>query len=218
MAIFRIEKNKNYTTMSNYHLQDKDLSLKAKGLLSLMLSLPENWDYSVAGLKSICRESINTINSVLHELEKYNYLARNRVYANGKIVDWEYCIYEKPNLHLKNEDIENEDIENLDIENEEQLNTNKQNTKELNTNIIKKENIEKKKFIPPTLEEVQEYVRERNSVVDAKHFYDYFSVGNWKDSKGSPVKNWKQKIITWEKYAKDEKKSEETFEDILRRI
>ena len=87
----------------------------------------------------------------------------------------------------------------------------------INNNIDKKENIEKKKFAPPTLEEVQDYVRERNSVVDAKHFYDYFSVGNWKDSKGNPVKNWKQKLITWEKFAKDEEKHE-SFEDILRRI
>ena len=57
MSVFRVEKNKNYTTMSNYHLRDRNLTLKTKGLLSIMLSLPEDWDYSIKGLVSICKES-----------------------------------------------------------------------------------------------------------------------------------------------------------------
>lgn len=148
MAVIRTIKNDNYTTMSNYHLKDKELSLKAKGLLSMMLSLPDEWHYSVKGLKGICKESINTINGILNELEEKNYLVRRRKYLNGKISEWEYVIFETNKnhdtelLHLKNEDIENEDIENEDIENVDIENkdvykyTNRLNTKELNTNIL----------------------------------------------------------------------------------
>ena len=160
MAVIRTIKNENYTTMCNTHLRDKNLSLKAKGLLSMMLSLPDKWHYSVKGLEGICKESKNTINSVLNELEDNNYLVRRRRYCNGKISEWEYIIFENNEnhdeelLHLKNEDIENEDIENEDIENEDienrdvykitkELNTKELNTKELNTNEYKEKNIKK---------------------------------------------------------------------------
>ena len=72
--VFKIEKNKNYTVMSNYHLRDKNLSLKAKGLLSFMLSLPEDWDYSINGLVSICKEEETAIKSALKELKINKYL------------------------------------------------------------------------------------------------------------------------------------------------
>jgi hypothetical protein len=146
MAVIRTIKNDNYTTMSNYHLKDKELSLKAKGLLSMMLSFPDEWHYSVKGLKGICKESVNTINGILNELEEKNYLVRRRKYLNGKISEWEYVIFETNKnhdtelLHLKNEDIENEDIENVDIENVDIENedvykyTKGLNTKVLNTN------------------------------------------------------------------------------------
>ena len=74
MAVIRVEKNKNYTTMSNYHLRDKELSLKAKGLLSVMLSLPDTWDYSIAGLASICKEGMESIKNTLKELKDHDYL------------------------------------------------------------------------------------------------------------------------------------------------
>ena len=150
MSVIRIIKNENYTTMCNTHLRDKNLSLKAKGLLSMMLSLPDKWHYSVKGLESICKESKNTINSVLNELEDNNYLVRRRRYCNGKISEWEYIIFEnnenhdEESLHLKNEDIENEDIENEDIENRDVYKITKElNTKELNTNEYKEKNIKK---------------------------------------------------------------------------
>ena len=73
MAVIRVEKNKNFTTMSNYHLRDKELSLKAKGLLSQILSLPENWDYSVRGLVAICLEGKDCIVTTLQELERKGY-------------------------------------------------------------------------------------------------------------------------------------------------
>lgn len=150
MAVIRTIKNENYTTMCNTHLRDKNLSLKAKGLLSMMLSLPDKWHYSVKGLEGICKESKNTINSVLNELEDNNYLVRRRRYCNGKISEWEYIIFENNEnhdeelLHLKNEDIENEDIENEDIENRDVYKITKElNTNELNTNEYKEKNIKK---------------------------------------------------------------------------
>lgn len=135
MAIIRVEKNKNYTTMSNYHLRDKNLSLKAKGLMSLMLSLPDDWDYSVVGLEKICVETNGTINGIIQELEKNNYVQRKRIYENGKIKEWEYVIYEEPHLDVKNQHIEKQYVENLDVENQAQLNTNITNKlKEKETN------------------------------------------------------------------------------------
>lgn len=87
-----------------------------------------------------------------------------------------------------------------------------------NINIEEKENKKNKRFIPPTLEEIQKYIEERNSPVDAQQFYDYFRTGNWVDSNGNKVKNWKQKLITWEKYAKDQSKKKDSFYDILNSI
>lgn len=137
MGVLRVEKNTNYTTMCNEHLKDMNLSLKAKGLLSIMLSLPDEWHYSVKGLKAICKESINTINGILQELEENGYLLRNRIYCNGKISEWEYVIFEskeKKKLYLENLDIKNEDIENQDIENEDVYKYTKQSsTKGLST-------------------------------------------------------------------------------------
>ena len=74
MSVFKIEKNNNYTVMSNYHLRDKNLSYKAKGLLSFMLSLPEDWDYSINGLVSISKEEVKAIRNILQELQRYGYL------------------------------------------------------------------------------------------------------------------------------------------------
>ena len=79
MSVFKIEKNNNYTVMSNYHLRDKNLSYKAKGLLSFMLSLPEDWDYSLAGLCSISKEGRDGIRSILKELQEYHYLEIEKV-------------------------------------------------------------------------------------------------------------------------------------------
>lgn len=150
MSVIRTVKNENYTTMCNTHLRDKNLSLKAKGLLSMMLSLPDKWHYSVKGLEGICKESKNTINSVLNELEDNNYLVRRRRYCNGKISEWEYIIFENNEnhdeelLHLKNEDIENEDIEIQDIENRDVYKITKElSTNRLNTNEYKEKNIKK---------------------------------------------------------------------------
>lgn len=97
MAVFRVERNTNYTTMSNYHLRDTNLSLKAKGLLSVFLSLPDEWHYSISGLMKITKEGRDCLTTVIKELEKAGYLVRYQSRdETGKIVGIEYVIYEKP--------------------------------------------------------------------------------------------------------------------------
>ena len=97
MAVFRVARINDYTVMSNFHLRDKRLSLKAKGLLSQMLSLPENWDYTLTGLCYINKESKDAIRTAIHELEQAGYIIRNRLQnSKGKIEDVEYVIYETP--------------------------------------------------------------------------------------------------------------------------
>ena len=144
MAVFRIDKTRDYTVMSNHHLRNTELSLKAKGLLSLMLSLPENWDYTTKGLAAICKDGIDSISSCIRELEKHGYIIRERMRnEKGQLTTIEYTILEQP----KNTPPEREKPirENpvLDIpaqaepiqENTAQLNTNILNKKELNTDI-----------------------------------------------------------------------------------
>lgn len=97
MAVFRVERTRDYTVMSNCHLRDKRLSLKAKGLLSQMLSLPEDWDYTLSGLSSINRESKDAIRSAVNELERAGYIRRRQTTdAQGKFSGNEYIIYERP--------------------------------------------------------------------------------------------------------------------------
>ncbi len=97
MAVFRIERTQNYTVMSNYHLRDKALSLKSKGLLSMMLSLPEDWNYTTRGLAKICKEGVDAIGGALRELEAAGYIVRHQLRdRQGRISDTEYVIYEQP--------------------------------------------------------------------------------------------------------------------------
>lgn len=97
MAVFRVEKTKDYTVMANHHLRNTVLSLKAKGLLSLMLSLPENWDYTTKGLSCICKDGIDSINATVKELEEHGYVVRRRTRnEKGQLTSIEYTILEQP--------------------------------------------------------------------------------------------------------------------------
>ena len=97
MAVFRIERTRDYTVMSNHHLRDKALSLKSKGLLSMMLSLPEDWNYTTRGLAKICKEGVDAIGGALRELESAGYIVRHQMRdRQGRISDTEYVIYEQP--------------------------------------------------------------------------------------------------------------------------
>ena len=146
--ICRVEKNTNYTVMSNWHLKDKSLSLKSKGLLSVVLSLPDGWDYSVAGLVAICKESAAAVHSALDELKEHGYLEIRKIYpdktTSGRI-EYEYIFREMPEKiqpaeiqgtekqEVEKQGIENQGLEFQGVENQVQLITNKSNTNKSNT-------------------------------------------------------------------------------------
>ena len=142
MAVFRVERNTGYTVMSNHHLRNKELTLKAKGLLSQMLSLPEDWDYTLAGLSHINREKIDAIREAVRELERAGYIVRSRERdAKGRLRGADYVIYEQPQLPptpdlptLENPTQENPTLEKPTQENPMQLNKEVQRT-----NLSKKE-------------------------------------------------------------------------------
>ena len=141
MAVFRVERNSGYTVMSNHHLRNKELTLKAKGLLSQMLSLPEDWDYTLAGLSHINRESIDAIRTAVWELEKAGYILRRQGRdEKGKMTAIEYTIYEQPQPVLENPIpgkpmLENPTTDNPMSENPTQLNKDRSIT-----NLSKKKN------------------------------------------------------------------------------
>ena len=141
MAVFRVERNTGYTVMSNHHLRNKDLTLKAKGLLSQMLSLPEDWDFTLAGLSYINREKIDAIREAIRELEKAGYIVRSRERdEKGRLRGADYVIYEQPQQPtsdlptLENPTLDNPTLEKPTLENPTQINKDI-----LNTNLPKKD-------------------------------------------------------------------------------
>lgn len=195
MSIIRVEKTKNYTIISNYHFREKNMSLKAKGLLSLMLSLPENWDYSIAGLVAICKENETSIKTALDELKQFGYLEVIKKMPNetktGRI-EYEYIVYEQKIYKINTEnievkvgkellqEIEKQDLENLGVEvqgvekpiqyNNKQLNTNNK----INNNILcvfdfwNKANIINHREITPIIQKAIEKVLKLYTLQDVE--------------------------------------------------
>lgn len=152
MAVFRVNKSKDYTVMANHHLRNRGLSLKAKGLLSLMLSLPDDWDYTTKGLACICKDGVDSICATIKELEKAGYVKRRRLRdAQGRLSDLEYTILEKPepppsslvspqrdnpvvvNPDVVMPDVDNPELEKPHPENPAQLSIYQENKHESNT-------------------------------------------------------------------------------------
>lgn len=152
MSVIRVHKNKNFTVMSNAHLRDMNLSLKAKGLLSVMLSLPDNWNYSIAGLCSICKENETAIKSTIKELKEKCYVVVDKKFPNqteSKKYEYVYNIFEEP--QAENQAIENQGVENLPLDNlpieihplnkrTDIPNTDKSNTDTVNTDGLNTDN------------------------------------------------------------------------------
>ena len=199
MAVIRINKTTNYTVMSNTHFKEKQMSLKAKGLLSLMLSLPDNWDYSIAGLETLTKDGKDSIMTALAELESFGYLVRTKTTdKRGRFTGYDYDIYENPNT--ENPPTENPYAENPNTENPPQLNTNKSITDVSNTNVSNTDiqPATEKRFKAPTLDEVKAYCQERKNKIDPERFIDYYTAKGWKIGK-QPMKDWKAAVRTWEK-------------------
>ena len=142
MSVVRVHKNANFTIMSNHHFKEKKMSLKAKGLLSLMLSLPEDWNYSISGLVTLSKDGKDSVMSALGELETFGYLERTRmINSKGQFSGIEYNIFEEPQTKNPVEDnpiLDNPILGYTNAENPPQLNTNKLNTN--NNKIIKESN------------------------------------------------------------------------------
>ena len=135
MAMFRVHKTKDYTVMSNAHFREKNMSLKAKGLLSQMMSLPDDWDYSIMGLATLSKDGKDSVMSALNELEKFGYLKRTRITdENGRFAGYDYDIFEQPQAEKPY--AENPNTEQPNAEKPRQYITNQSNTKQSNTNVI----------------------------------------------------------------------------------
>ena len=138
MAVFRVERTRDYTVMCNHHLKDSNLSLKAKGLLSMMLSLPDEWNYTTRGLAAICKEGVDAIGKTLKELELAGYIIRRQLRGkDGRISDTEYTIFEKPRKPSPPDttlpDTENPYLDSPDTEKPAELNIEKSKTQKSNT-------------------------------------------------------------------------------------
>lgn len=145
MAVFRIDKTKDYTVMANHHLRNKALSLKAKGLLSLMLSLPENWDYTTKGLSRICKDGVDSIGSTIRELEKAGYVRRQRIRdAHGRLTEIEYTILEKPEACLETPERGNPVLDYPDLGIPEQAAPEQDNPAQLNIQVSNPQRSNKK--------------------------------------------------------------------------
>ena len=200
MAIFRIKKNINYTVMSNCHLKDKNMSLKAKGLLSLMLSLPDDWDYSVNGLVAICKENKTAIQNTLRELEENGYLIRKKIKNEKGQFDYEYDVYENPysdNPRLDNPQLGNLFTDNLWLGNQPQLNTKELNTKELSTKELNIDN-----------QYMSEGVEKTEPVKDYEEKFNIFY-------KAYPKKVAKTKVLSW---FKSNKPKDDLFELMMKQL
>lgn len=182
MAKFKIHKSKDYTIMSNIHLKEKEMSLKAKGLLSVMFSLPENWNYSIDGLVAICKENETAIKSTLDEIKSFGYLTVTKLLPNktksGRI-EYVYDIYEIPKQEGRKQALENLPLEFLPLENQGQLitkvlsNTHTSNNKHSNTKISIHEIINEYHFsedVKFKIFEWLEYKKEKNQGYKEKGF------------------------------------------------
>lgn len=190
MAVFRVNKNKNYTVISNYHLRDLNLSLRAKGLLSVMYSLPDDWDYSIKGLAAICQEGEKAIRTILKELEETGYLVRTRTHnADGHFDGIIYDIFEQPNQNVAESEenqgfepcaqkghVEERHVDDAVVEQGTQLNTNI-----LNKDLTNRERVEREP---------------EDSSAQAKELIDeYNSICGWKLPKAIHVTEKRKKAI-----------------------
>lgn len=178
MSVIRVHKTDNYTVMSNHHLRNKDMSLKAKGLLSLMLSLPNDWDYSIAGLVKICKESETSVKTTLAELKELGYLDVIKLMPDktetGRI-EYIYNIYEIPKQEGKKQEVENLPLEIQPVENQGQLNTKELSTKELNTNYYINNNSNKEEVE----ESLYDYLEKNGFILNP---IQYEEVSTWDDN------------------------------------
>lgn len=171
--VFRVNKTKDYTVMSNHHFKNKNLSLKAKGLLSLMLSLPDNWNYSIKGLVTLSKDGRDSVMAALKELESEGYIVRRRLRnTKGQVADTEYIISETPMSDFPTQEKPTQD--NPTLEKPTQENPTLSNTNQSNTNIIKYPSINHSSNSQTENSNVENYVENFDDIIsEVKEQIDY---------------------------------------------
>lgn len=218
--IHRTEHNEDFTVISNNAIRDDRLSFEARGFLAFLLSMVDNWNFSISGLASVTGLSEKSIMRLTKELKSLGYIKQTKIKdANGYFRNYLWEVFEEPSSEVtKNGTSVKPNFRKTEVP----LNRTSEEPNFRKTEAIRNTNIEEipnirntnkkersiAKFKKPTLEEVIEYCKERNNNVDPVKFYDYFEAGEWKDANGKPVKNWKQKIITWERFSPAKPKAE----------
>lgn len=217
MTKIKVEHSTDYTVLSNSIFRDKNLSLKARGLLTTMLSMPDDWDFTTQGLIRILKDGDSSIRSAIKELELAHYLERVRTRnEKGTFAGIEYVLHETP--YVANPSVEEPHVENQHVDNQRQLNKyilNKQelNKQELNNYLLCDHNEKtsdfQTKFIPPTVEQVKAYCHERKNNISPEIFCDYYASKGWMIGRNK-MKDWKAAVRTWENKDKQKPKVGDT--------
>lgn len=194
MATYRVHKTSNYTVMSNRHLRDESLSLRAKGLLSVMLMLPDDWRFSVSGLASILKEGVGAVRSTLAELKDAGYVRVEKVRDEAGRYRYEYDIYEAPgNDEERPYEVEAPDVEEPQADPEDKP---KQQSKPRQK---AKPRPKTRRFSPPAPEEVEEYARSIGFALDGGRFCDYYESRGWKYKGNVAMRDWKAAVRNWKR-------------------
>lgn len=211
--IFRIHRNANYMTTSICHLRDTSLSWQAMGMLSFMLSCKEDFKFSIEGLTRCAANGNAATRSALKELRDKGYVVVTPIKEGGRVVEWNYDIYESP-LDAENPHVEIPDVENPHVENRGQRNNIIEETPINNNILFNEEELssikppivphKENRFVKPTLKEVAAYVAERKSDVNPQRFIDFYESKGWMVG-SNHMKDWKAAVRTWE--AKEVKQS-----------
>lgn len=226
--IHRSEYTSNYTILKNELIRDSRLSFEARGFIALILSLPDDWSFSVRGLMKITGLKMSVVEKLLTELKNCGYAEKKKTRDDrGRITAHSWDFYELPQDHIsKSPYMENTIYGNDHIwqtpdivptiygENDAIQNTN--NNKELNnTNDSSKQRVCAPKFSPPSVDDVRSYCLERGNDVDPETFVDFYTSKGWKVGR-NPMKNWKAAVRTWEKRNKKSKPIEESGNEFTR--
>ena len=213
----RLMRKTSFTALSNNCIRSMRLSLKAKGLLALMLSLPDNWEYSIGGLVAMCQEGERAVTAALDELKKNRYVVVKKYLPNeteSKRFEYEYIVSDEPlpdNLEgeqdprfagqgVQKQGVQNQPLQNvpLAIYNIDKIKTDKERIRECSLHSHSLSAREAKpRFAPPTVEEVREYCESRHNTVKAEEFVAHYESNGWMVGK-TPMKDWKAAIRTWE--------------------
>ena len=210
MNDFERVKSDSYITIANTFLKDKNLSNKAKGVLAMILALPDNWDFCIKGMVSITKDGEASLRSAINEMKENGYCAMKPVRINNKIARWKYLFSgEKLTEELLCDFLH---VENLNEGNQAQYN-NLINEEKVKNKKSLSNDIPKKRFKKPTIEEIQAYIKEKKRHFDAERFFDYYESKGWLVGK-SPMKDWKAACRTWEHSRQGEEKKEEDTDEM----